>query len=300
MKISKFVFCLLMLTMVFVYVASAAAPALKFTFKDVIAKKTALETDSYGINKAGMIAGDYLDSAGAQHGMILAGTKLTTIDRKICSTTPPNAIAFWSVNSAGVAAGWCTNTSGVQIGFTWAKGKFTDIKIKGALLVNANGINDKGAVVGTYVDSAGVQHGFLKVGAKITKLDPPRIVTLSTAFGINNAGVITVYGLDSNSKYVSFTTANKGKTYKKFVAPKEGSLGTAIHAPNNKGDIVGTYFDSSNVAHGVLLHGGKYYSFDDPKAANTRADGLNDTLKIVGRYGAGNGNGGFGFSAQAK
>jgi probable HAF family extracellular repeat protein len=289
-----------LIVLTFVAVGIAAAPPLTFTFSDVHANKTAQETDAYAVNNKGVIAGDYVDSASNQHPMILAGKKLTTADRADCNPTPGVSPAFYGINSAGVAAGWCTNTSGVQIGFTYSKGKFTDIKIKGAGNTNANGINDKGAVVGTYTDSTGAQHGFLLVGKKLTTLDPPGVTSLATAYGINNGGVITVYGLSSAGGYLSFTTANKGKTYKAFHGPGEGTTGTVIHDNNNKGDIVGTVFDTAGNRHGVLFHKKKYFSYDDPNGVgSTRGDGLNDTLVMVGRYGSG-AFGGVGFRATTK
>jgi probable HAF family extracellular repeat protein len=289
-----------------VSVGIAAAPTLTFTFTDVVAALTAQETDTYGISNTNAIAGDYVDAAGVQHGMILGGgtalrLPFTSVDRPDCINAPSStSIAFYGINFAGVAAGWCTNTSGVEIGFTYANGKFTDIKIPGATLTNANGINDSGAVVGTYADASGVQHGFLLVGSTLTKLDPPGVVSLATAWGINNAGVISVYGADSNGTYLSFTTADKGLTYVPFHAPGEGSTGTAIHEINNNGDVVATVFDSSGNRHGVLYHGGQYYTYDDPNGVgSTRADGLNDHLVMVGRYGAGV-YGGTGFAAFTK
>ncbi len=275
------------------------AVALTFTFKDVIATVTAQETDTYGINDKQAIAGDYVDAAGIQHGLILGGTNsFISADRPDCVTTPSaSSIAFYGINNAGVAAGWCTNKSNIEIGFTYAKGTFTDIKIAGATLTNAVGINDAGSVVGTYIDSSGKQHGFLLVGSTLTKLDPPGTTSLNTAWGINNAGVITVFGVNSSGTYLSFTTADGGHTYTPFHAPGEGTIGTAIHEINNNGDITATYFDSSSNRHGVLFHGGQYYSFDDPNGVgSTRADGLNDTLVIVGRYGSGV-YGGVGFAA---
>jgi len=275
------------------------AAALTFLFKDVQALPTAQETDTYGINNARAIAGDYVDSAGVQHAMILGGTNaFIRADRPDCVSTPSStSISFYGINSAGVAAGWCTNTSGVQIGFTYSKGTFTDIHIPGAILTNAIGINDAGAVVGTYVDANGAQHGFLLVGSTLTTLNPPGTTSLNTAWGINNAGVITVYGANSSGDYLSFTTANGGTTYTAFHAPGEGSIGTAIHEINNNGDIIATYFDSSSNRHGVLYHAGTYYSFDDPNGVgSTRGVGLNDMLVMVGRYGSG-AYGGVGFQA---
>jgi len=282
-----------------VSVGIAAAPTLTFLFRDVQALPTALETDTYGINNARAIAGDYVDSAGVQHAAILGGSNtFTRADRPDCATSPSStSIAFYGINSAGVAAGWCTNTSGVQIGFTWAKGTFTDIKIAGATLTNAIGINDAGAVVGTYVDSSGIQHGYLLVGGSLTKLDPPGVVSLATAWGINNAGVITVYGANSSGGYLSFTTANKGQTYTPIHAPGEGATGTAVHQINNNGDIVATYFDASSNRHGVLFKNGTAYPFDDPNGVgSTRGVGINDMDVMVGRYGSGY-SGGIGYQA---
>lgn len=283
----------------FVSAAIAAAPLLSFVFRDVQATTTAQETDTYGINNARAIAGDYVDAAGLQHGLILGGINaFTSADRADCQTAPGSTgIAFYSVNNSGVAAGWCTNTSGEQIGFTYSKGHFTDVTIAGASLVDAIGINDAGTVVGTYVDSSGVQHGYVLQGGTLTNLDPPGTVSLNTAWGINNAGVITVYGTNSSGDYLSFTTPDKGTTWTPFHTPGEGSIGTAIHQINNNGDIIATQFDASSNRHGVLYHGGQYYVFDDPNGiGSTRGVGLNDQDVIVGRYGSGV-YGGVGFQA---
>jgi len=284
--------------------AAAVAPTLTFTFKNVTANSSAAETDTYAINASGVITGDYVDSAGAQHGMILKGKKLTTVDNKDCVTTPgsgaTDGIQFYGINSAGVIAGWCGTTSGTTIGFTYAKGKFKTINISGSSVVQANGINDAADVVGDYIDSTGVQHGFLLVGKKLTQLNPPGVVSTSTAWAINDKGVVTVFGFNSASTYVSFTTANEGKTYTAFNPPGQGTLGVAIHAINGLGDIDATIFDTANDRHGILLYKGKFYQFDDPSGVgSTRGDGLNDTLGIVGRYGSGT-YGGIGYFAQAK
>lgn len=283
------------------------AAALTFVFfADVIATPTAQETDTYGLNDKGVIAGDYVDSGGAQHGMILTSLaslvpKLTTADRADCVTAPGSTtIAFYAVNNLGTAAGWCTATSGAQIGFTYSNGQFTDISIPGAILVNANGINDAGDVVGTYQDANGLQHGYLMSGGKLTTLDPPGTIGLNTAWGINNAGVITIYGTDANGSYQSFTTADQGASYKPFHDPNEGPVGTVIHQISNNGDIVATVFDVDGNRHGSLYHDGQFTDYDDPGEANsTRGNGVNNSLVVVGRWGAGV-YGGTGYQGVAK
>lgn len=284
-----------LIVLTFVAVGIAAAPPLKFTFSDVIATKTALETDSYAINNAGAIAGDYIDSAGVQHGMVLAGKKLTTYDYKKCTG---GGIAAFGINTKGDSAGWCANSSGIPIGWTRsAAGKFADVNFPKGTGTEATGINDKGVVAGLYFDSAGVQHGFVKVGKTYTKIDV-KGATSTAGWGVNNAGVVTLEVVNSGGLFDSYTYTIKTKKIKKINVP--GAPQSIVHTPNNKGDIVYTIFDSANGGHGVLFHAGKYTQFDDPKASNsTRGDGLNDKLVIDGRYTPSSG-GNFGFKAVAK
>jgi len=280
-----------LLVLTLVAVGIAAAPPLKFTFSDVKANKTATETDSYGVNNSGVIAGDYVDSTSVQHGMVLAGKKLTTVDNKNCST----AMAFYAINSTGTAVGWCNGSTGA-IAFTWTKGKFKTIAFPKATQTQATGINDKGDVAGLYFDSTSVQHGFVKKGSKYKSIDVTGD-TSAAAYGINNAGVACVYALNSTG-YDSFLY--NGKTFKKISDPNAGSSGTVCHAPNNKGDVAGTYFDANGFATGFLYHGGKYFDVKDPKASNsTRNDGINDKLEMVGRY-TPTAGGNFGYKATTK
>ena len=289
-----------LLVLTFVAVGIAAAPPLTFTFSDVKANKTATETDSYGVNASGAIAGDYVDSAGVQHGMILAGKKLTTVNNKNCQSTggKTGSIAFFGINSAGAVVGWCIDLKTNQDdGFMYAKGKFTAISFPKSIGTQPTGINDKGEVVGLYLDSANVQHGFSKIGTKYASIDVTGD-TSAAAWGVNNKGQITVYAINSAGGFDAFLKT--GKTFKNINDPSAGTLGTVVHTPNNKGDIDGTYYDSSNLTHGWLLHAGKYYDVNDPNGPTaTRADGLNDKLEMVGRYTPSTG-GNVGFKATTK
>ena len=288
-----------LLVLTFVAVGIASAPPLTFTYSDVLANKTALETDTYAVNNKGVIAGDYIDSKSVQHGMILAGTKLTTVNNKTCEAIlGTGGIAFYGINNAGDAAGWCTNSkTGLDEGFVYSKGKFTAVNVAKSNGTQATGINDKGWVVGLYLDSANATHGFVKVGTKYTTIDV-KGETNSVAWGVNNKGQITVYATNSAGNFDSFLVT--GKTFKNINNPNaKGGLGTIVHTPSNIGDIDGTYYDSTGAEKGWLLHKGKYYDVVDPGGI-TRADGLNDKSELVGRYGSGNGGGGTGFKATYK
>ena len=290
-----------LLLLLFVAVGIAAAPPLTFTFSDVHANKTAMETDSFAVNNAGAIAGDYVDAKGIQHAMILAGKKLTTVDHKDCANSggfSAGAIAFYGINKAGAAAGWCTSTkTGLSQGFVYASGKFTAINFPKSNGTQAIGINDKGDVVGLYLDSTSVQHGYVKRGTKYTSIDVSGDST-TEAWGINNSGQITVFAVNSSGGYDSFLY--NGKTFKKISDPSAGTTGTIARIVNNKGDVAGAYFNSSGLEVGFLRHSGKYYDVKDPKGANgTRPDGLNDQVEIVGRY-VTSSNATVGFKATTK
>jgi hypothetical protein len=275
-----------LLVLMFVAVGIAAAPPLTFTFSDVHANKTATETDTFGVNNAGTIAGDYVDAKSVQHAMILAGKKLTSVNHPNCTTSggfTSGAIAFYGINSAGAAAGWCTSTkTGLYMGFVYSAGKFTAISFPKSTQTQAMGINDNGDVVGLYFDSAGVQHGYVKKGTKYTSIDVKGDIS-AEAWDINNAGQIVVFALTSTGDYQSFVY--NGKTFKKIADPKASTTGTIARSLNNKGDVAGAYFDSASNEIGFLYHSGKYYDVIDPKATTqTKPDGVNDTLGMVGRY----------------
>jgi len=287
-----------LIVLTFVDVGIAAAPPLTFTFTDVHANATALETDTYGVNNTGAIAGDYIDTANVQHGMILAGKKLTTVNNKACAALEgTGGVAFYGINNTGTAVGWCTSTkTGLFTAFSYTKGKFTPINFPKSTGTEATGINDKGEIVGLYLDSASASHGFSKIGKKYTSIDV-KGETNTVAWGVNNKGQITVYASNSAGGFDSFLVT--GKAFKNINNPGAGTTGTIVHTPSNKGDIDGTYYDTTGAEKGWLLHGGKYYDVVDPGGIS-RADGINDKSELVGRYGSGNGGGGTGFKATYK
>ena len=95
----------------------------------------AFETDTNAINNLGVIAGDYIDKNGVQHGMILNGKKLTSVDRKNCTSKPGfTAISLYGINSKSTTVGWCMDTqTGDSDAFSYAKGKFVTISPPGAI-----------------------------------------------------------------------------------------------------------------------------------------------------------------------
>jgi len=268
--------------------ATAQAPQVAFKCKDVKVKN-ALETDSYGVNNAGVIAGDYVDASGIQHGMLLAGKKLTSFDGPDGSS----GIAAYGVNNSNVAAGWYIDSNGLAQGFTFDGTTVTTVSApKGVNGTEINGINDNGWLTGIYFDAASVQHGFYFDGKKFHKYDVKNSSGYVTElWAVNNSNVMTLYTLDPSSGLPVDGYTLTGKKLAKFDPPD--SANTAIHGINNNGDLDFTIFDASQNRHGVLYQAATstYTTFDDPKGKNsTRADALNDTDVQVGRYSPTSGN----------
>ena len=145
----------------------------------------------------------------------------------------------------------------------------------------AFGINDSGQIVGSYLDSSGLYHGYEKIGGRFTELNVSFAGASNTIpSGINNSGeIVGGYTTASGSTSGFFLV---GGVYTSFNYPE--AIFTNPFGVNSAGDIVGQYTDSSGVGHGFLLSGGTYTSFDFPGAVDTFAAGINDAGEIVGVY----------------
>jgi hypothetical protein len=110
-----------------------------------------------GINDAGDIVGWYADSSGVQHGFLLSGTTVTTID------DPGGTTNLEGINNKGEISGLYTDTSANRHGFTYdiATKTFTELTVPNATFVEAWGLNDKGVVAVDGAGSSGVFVGYL-------------------------------------------------------------------------------------------------------------------------------------------
>ena len=183
------------------------------------------------------------------------------------------------------------------------------------------GINNSKQMVGTYLDSGSIYHGFLYKGGVFTfPIDAPGatntwlygIDDLGNAVGFSdsssmhgfvyNAGVFTAvsasgfpvtapHGITKNSVYGQMIVglANNGSfldaggTFSSVNVP--GSISTSATGINAAGNIVGEYEDSSQTFHGFLDSLGSFtYPIDFPGASITMANGINVFGFIVGSY----------------
>src|ERR1700722_938093 len=103
-----------------------------------------------------------------------------------------------------------------------------------------------GDIVGFYAAPAAT-HGFLLSGGVYRSIDFP-LTTFTRAQGINDAGEIAGWFIDTNSLVHGFTFA-RGAFNQIDVA---GASGTEIHRIKNNGNVVGLYLDGRIEAHGII------------------------------------------------
>jgi len=134
-------------------------------------------------------------------------------------------------------------------------------------IVNAQGINNQGLVVGFYVGTDGQDHGFIAHGR-------------DARFG-------QLTGTPVADPTIPAVAGEPGATF----------VFSQILAVNDEGIAVGYYGDSTTSQHGFLYntHTGKYTFLDDPSEAFhngvevTQITGINDAGEITGFYSDANG-----------
>lgn len=143
-------------------------------------------------------------------------------------------------------------------------------------------INNKGVLLGNYLDGNGAIHDFTRTrnGALTELADAPNAGTGegqgSQGIGINNKGDISGGAIDSNYHVYGFIRWANG-SYEEFEAPNAGSgegQGTYAAEINAKGRTNGAVVDANNVNHGFIRDpDGKFTIVDAPDAGTGPGQG---------------------------
>jgi len=121
------------------------------------------------------------------------------------------------------------------------------------------GLNQLGAIAGTYIDADSVNHGFVRSpDGKFTTFDAPGAGTNSyqgtgcpsdCPVSINDLGAITASYWDANFVSHGYLRSPDGKI---VTVDPLGSTYTFPDGINDWGVITGYYVDANNVVHGFL------------------------------------------------
>jgi hypothetical protein len=218
------------------------------------------------INSAGTVVG----SDGNNNAFTLSGGNVSTY-------IPNNGVSAVAlgINDHGTIVGQYTTVADTTPGYVLNGTTLTTINApSGPNVVNAQGINNNGLVVGFYLGNDGNDHGFMTqyhstttpttlTGTPIADPtipnvpgEPGAIFVFSQILGINDQGIAVGYYGDSNGSQHGFLYDTHDGQYTFLDDPSEGfSNGvevTQITGINNSGEITGFYTDANGVAHGFV------------------------------------------------
>ena len=115
--------------------------------------------------------GVYRDASQTRHGFTWSKGVFTTFD--VPGSVPPSGPG--ASGSTTMARSWATyvDSAGNRHGFLRSKGGYTTLDVPDAVLTVAEGINNRGEIVGLYVDADGNQHGFVLCNGAYVTIDVP-------------------------------------------------------------------------------------------------------------------------------
>ena len=166
--------------------------------------------------------------------------------------------------------------------FLLSGGAVTQITWPGSMNVEAAGINDAGAIVGSFQQTSGGPFlGFIDRSGTISVLSNPAGQTIAT--GINQSGKMIVGDVISPS-YVYAAWLYRNGAYTAVTVP--GAAETVAGGVNNAGTVSGTYYTdlSGQNGHGYLYRNGIVTLFDVPGAVWTQLGGINEEGFVTGCY----------------
>jgi hypothetical protein len=151
-----------------------------------------------GINNKGIAVGFYNDKSGDAHPYSLnQATGVFTVLH-----VPGHSVAATGINNLGDIVG--TSTTGMHVTSSWllVGTHLTSFQYPGGSDTQAFGINDKNQIVGSYLDSAGVMHGFVLTDptgpvSHWQTIDDPNGIGSTVVNGINNAGDLVGFYTDA-------------------------------------------------------------------------------------------------------
>jgi len=146
-------------------------------------------------------------------------------------------------------------------------------------------INERGDVVGVFVDSAGVTRAFVRFSDGSFSdpiVDPNDTVGFTEGRGINNSRTVNGDYVASDGTVQSFFWS--GGTFTEYAVP--GAVQTNLLSINDAGDFTGAFDpDGSGIFQAFVSVGGTLTSYSVPGAAGTLAYEINNSEELtVGYY----------------
>src|SRR3989475_5187218 len=144
-------------------------------------------------------------------------------------------------------------------------------------------INERGDVVGVFIDSNGVTRAFVRFSDGSFSdpiVDPNDTVGFTEGRGINHSR--TVCGDYASSDGNSHGFFLSGGTFTEYVVP--GAVSTSVLGINDVADFTGSFSYGSGIFQGFVSVGGTMTSFSVPGALQTLAYEINNSNQLVVGY----------------
>jgi hypothetical protein len=144
-------------------------------------------------------------------------------------------------------------------------------------------INERGDIVGIFLDSNFVSRGFVRFSNgsfSAPIVDPNDTVGFSEGRGINNSGTVCGDYAHPDGNQSGFFLS--GGTFTEYDVPS--AVSTAVLGINDPGDFTGGFDDGSGIFQGFVSVGGTLTSFSVPGASLTLAYEINNSNQLVVGY----------------
>jgi hypothetical protein len=157
---------------------------------------------------------------------------------------------------------------------------FVTADFPGAVQTQVIGINNAGDLCGSYMDQAGVTHGFVRIDGSYSTVDFPGS-TFNQLLGLNDDGEAAGYYQDSAGTQYPYTVQNGMFTTLDSILPANTSAqATGV---NNAGEASG-FLVVNEAPQGFLLNGSSLTTLTYPYSRSTQALGLNNIGQVVGTF----------------
>jgi hypothetical protein len=144
-------------------------------------------------------------------------------------------------------------------------------------------INERGDVVGEFIDSNGVTRAFVRFSDgsfSAPIVDPNDTVGFTEGRGINNSGTVCGDYASSDGNNHGFFLS--GGTFTEYDVP--GAVSTSVLGINDVADFTGSFSYGSGIFQGFVSVGGTITSFSVPGALLTLAYEINNSNQLVVGY----------------
>ena len=165
-----------------------------------------------GVNDENIAVGFYTDSAGNNHGFTY---NINSGGFNAVNIAGYSSVTATGINDYGHISGFVQNGANSE-GFLEENGKIDLLTgPKGAVSVQALGVNNEDQVVGSYTDAAGNTHGFLydESSKSYATVDDPNAKGMTVVNGINDTGQLVGFYLDAHGNTDGMLVQVSGSSY---------------------------------------------------------------------------------------